>query len=105
MWPAHGAYCGDIDLTGWRKPVSHYRQPLWNEQEGSTLPCASLTAISDSISRLGCGASILYGIAGRGPDVEGKEIQVEVYSRFPSVRLYLNDRFIGEKPTTRQEQF
>ena len=24
------AYCGDIDLTGWRKPVSHYRSMLHN---------------------------------------------------------------------------
>ena len=26
----HGAYCGDIDITGWRKPISHYREVLWH---------------------------------------------------------------------------
>ena len=25
----HGAYCGDVDITGWRKPISHYRKMLW----------------------------------------------------------------------------
>ena len=25
----HGAYCGDVDITGWRKPISHYREMLW----------------------------------------------------------------------------
>ena len=29
-YPWHGAYCGDIDLTGWRKPISHYRDLLYN---------------------------------------------------------------------------
>ena len=26
----HGAYCGDVDITGWRKPISHYREMLWD---------------------------------------------------------------------------
>ena len=26
----HGTYCGDVDVTGWRKPISHYREILWN---------------------------------------------------------------------------
>lgn len=33
MFPWHGAYCGDVDLTGWRKPISHYRSMLYNENE------------------------------------------------------------------------
>ncbi|MDA3929836.1 MAG: hypothetical protein PF541_12870 [Prolixibacteraceae bacterium] len=32
-YPWHGAYCGDIDITGWRKPISHYRSMLYNENE------------------------------------------------------------------------
>ena len=30
QFPWHGAYCGDIDLIGWRKPISHYREMLYN---------------------------------------------------------------------------
>lgn len=30
QFPWHGAYCGDVDITGWRKPISHYRDMLWN---------------------------------------------------------------------------
>jgi beta-galactosidase len=29
-FPWHGAYCGDLDLTGFRKPSSYYRDILWN---------------------------------------------------------------------------
>lgn len=31
LYPWHASYCGDIDLTGQRKPISHYRSMLWNE--------------------------------------------------------------------------
>lgn len=30
LYPWHGAYCDDIDLTGLRKPISHYRDMLYN---------------------------------------------------------------------------
>ena len=39
------------------------------------------------------------------PGQEGKPLQVEVYSRCEKVRLYLDGKLIGEKPTTRAEQF
>ena len=33
LFPWHAAYCGDIDLTGLRKPISHYRSMLYNEDK------------------------------------------------------------------------
>jgi beta-galactosidase len=39
------------------------------------------------------------------PGLEGKDLKIEVYSSYDNVRLYLNDKLIGEKPTTREEQF
>jgi beta-galactosidase len=39
------------------------------------------------------------------PGQEGKELQVEVYSGAEKVRLYLNDKLIGEKPTGRDQEF
>ena len=29
-YPWHAATCGDLDLTGYRKPQSYYRDILWN---------------------------------------------------------------------------
>ena len=37
--------------------------------------------------------------------MEGKPLDVEIYSRGDAVRLYLDDKLIGEKPTTRAEKF
>ncbi len=39
------------------------------------------------------------------PGQEGKTLTVEVYSRYEAVRLYLNDRLMGERPTTELEEF
>ena len=39
------------------------------------------------------------------PGYEGKNIQVEVYSKYPKVRLYLNNKLIGEQATTEEQQF
>jgi beta-galactosidase len=39
------------------------------------------------------------------PDFEGKNIQVEVYSKYPEVRLYLDNKLIGEQATTVEQQF
>ena len=39
------------------------------------------------------------------PGHEGNELTVEVFSRYPSVRLYLNDKLIGEKPTALENEF
>ena len=33
QFPYHGAYCGDIDLTGFRKPISHDRNIVWDRGE------------------------------------------------------------------------
>jgi len=29
-WHWRGSYCSDIDLIGWRKPASYYREIIWN---------------------------------------------------------------------------
>jgi beta-galactosidase len=39
------------------------------------------------------------------PEFEGQNVQVEVYSKYPKVRLYLNNKLIGEQLTGREQQF
>ena len=104
QFPWHGAACGDIDITGWRKPISHYRNIVWDR--GEKLYVAVLTP---------SGNGQPWGISPWAmppalpswtwPGHEGKDIAVEVYSRHDKARLYLGDRLIGEKPTGRAEQF
>ena len=97
MFPNHAAYCGDIDLTGQRKPISHYRSMLWNK-EGEQL----YMAVREPDDYLGKIHTTMWSVwptyeSWTWPGHEGKNIDVEVYSHKPNVRLYLNDQLVGEK--------
>ena len=120
MFPNHAAYCGDIDLIGQRKPISHYRSMLYNK-EGEQL----YMAVREPDGYYGKIKTTMWSVwptyeSWTWPGHEGKNIDVEVYSHYPNgrqteshqaslngrgakdegnakVRLYLNDQLIGEK--------
>lgn len=103
-FPIHGATCGDIDLTGWRRPVSHYRNIVW--QRGEKLYAAvRVPAPGDKPWKLSLWATTPALPSWTWPGQEGKIMQVDVYSRYSAVRLYLDGQLLGEKPTTRKEEF
>ena len=103
-YPWHAAVCGDLDLTGYRKPQSYYRDILWNggdrvyatvrlpEPEGKKIIAVGWATYPTLPT---------WSWAGQ----EGKELQVEVYSGAEKVRLFLNGKLIGEKPTGREQEF
>ncbi len=104
LFPWHAAYCGDIDLTGWRKPISHYRNMLYNNTEHIYM--AVREPENDTLKI----KETLWSVwptweSWTWPGFEGKKIQVEVYSKYPKVRLYLNKKLIGEQSTTEEQQF
>jgi beta-galactosidase len=104
FFPYHGAYCGDIDLMGWRKPISHYRNLLYNNTE--KLYMAVREPEPDPIEIKTTWWSVWpTWDSWTWPEYTGKTIQVEVYSRYPSVRLYLNEKLIDEKPTTEEQEY
>ena len=97
LYPWHAAYCGDVDLTGKRKPVSYYRSLLWNG--GKTY-----MAVREPDGYHGKVKTSMWSTwpttdSWNWPGWEGKPIEVEVYTREPKVSLYLNDQLIGEQAT------
>ncbi|MCO5948181.1 glycoside hydrolase family 2 TIM barrel-domain containing protein [Mucilaginibacter flavidus] len=104
FYPFHGAYCGDVDLIGWRKPISHYRSLLYNESEKIYMAVKEPNPPSGEIKET------LWSVwptweSWTWPGYAGKNIQVEIYSKYPKVRLYLNNKLIGEKATTEEQGF
>ena len=108
----HGAYCGDVDITGWRKPISHYREMLWSltpdpspKGEGSIY-----LAVKEPNGYHGEIKTTMWSVwptweSWKWPGWEGKPIEVEVYTRQPEVKLYLNDKLIGTKQVSRETEF
>ncbi|MDE6549824.1 MAG: DUF4982 domain-containing protein [Muribaculaceae bacterium] len=96
QWPWHGSYCGDVDITGWRKPISHYRDMLYNDDNKLYM------AVREPNGYYGEVMNTMWSVwptweSWNWKGHEGKPIEVEVQSRYPKVRLYLNDAVIGEK--------
>lgn len=96
LFPNHAAYCGDIDLTGWRKPISHYRSLLYGGAEKLYMAVKEPNAYYGKIN-IGQWAVHPTWESWNWPGHEGKPIEVEVYSHYPKVRLFLDDKLIGEQ--------
>ena len=117
QFPWHGAYCGDVDITGWRKPISHYRDILWNTQENGASPllgrsCGEVLylAVKEPNEYYGKIRETQWSVwptweSWNWKGWEGKPIEVEVYTKAPEVKLYLNDRLIGTKKVNRGTQY
>jgi beta-galactosidase len=103
-FPWHAAYCGDLDLTGFRKPSSYYRDILWN---GGDRVFATVRLPEPEGKKIIAAAWAVYPSLPNWtwPGQDGKPMTVEVYSGAERVRLYLNDKLIGEKLTGRDQQF
>ena len=104
-FPWHGAWCGDIDLTGWRKPISYYREMLHFPGRNKLY-----LSVKEPSGYYGEIRETQWSVwptweSWNWPGHEGKSIDVEIYSRYPAVRLYLNGKLVAEKPTTREQEF
>jgi beta-galactosidase len=97
-YPWITAYCADFDITGYRRPISYWREIIWGgrnhkpyiavqrpERYGQkTYP--SSWGWTDSIS------------SWTWPGFEGKNIVVEVYSDAEEIELFINGKSKGKKP-------
>jgi beta-galactosidase len=96
-YPYLTAWCGDIDITGWRRPVSYYREIVFGlraepyvavlrpERAGAPITMQSPWAWSDSVS------------SWTWPGVEGMPVTVEVYADAEEVALLLNGEEVARK--------
>jgi beta-galactosidase len=97
-WPWFNAWCGDIDICGFKKPQSFYRDVVWRR---SQLEMAVHAPIPEGQRERVSG----WGWPDESqswnwPGQEGKPTQVAVYSRCDSVRLELNGKVVAEKPVS-----
>ena len=98
-WPWFNAWCGDIDICGNNKPQSALRDILWGESRIEMLVHAPVPAgMVEKVSYWGWPDELAtWNWKGQ----EGNMLDVRVFTRYPSVRLYLNGKFLGEKETSK----
>ena len=100
----HGAPCGDVDITGWRKPISHYREMLWNQDTPLYMAVKEPNGYHGEIH------ITMWSVwptweSWTWPGWEGKPVEVEVYTHQPEVKLYIDDQLIGTKQVSRETEF
>jgi beta-galactosidase len=97
-WPWFNAWCGDLDICGFKKPQSVYRDVVWRRSAiAMTVHSPLPPGLTETVSSWGWpDESQSWNWAGH----EGTPLQVSVYSRCEKVRLELNGRVVGEKPVS-----
>ena len=111
----HGAYCGDVDITGWRKPISHYREILWKDPKDLYIAVKEPDGYHGKIHQTAWSVWPTWESWNwegnrdpKGaivPSWEGKPIEVEVYTKAPEVKLFLNDKLIDTKVVGRDTEY
>jgi beta-galactosidase len=104
FFPWHGACCGDLDIIGDRRSISHYRNIVWDRGEKLFLTIRQPLAENQKmdVTRWGVYPSFANWT---WPGFENKPVQAEIYSRCETVQLWLNDTLIGEKQTSRATEY
>lgn len=103
-YPWHQANCGDLDLCGFKRPQSYYRDTLWfnaprlhiavhPNYPADKTPGVTLWGWQD--------VRHSWNWAGH----EGETFKVEIYSNCDEVELFLDDVSLGRKPCSRAERF
>lgn len=94
-WPWFNANCGDIDLTGGKKPQAYFRDVVWNRSRIEMAVHAPVPkGLTELVSKWGWPDERQNWT---WPGAEGRNMEVNVYSRYQIVRLELNGKLIAEK--------
>jgi beta-galactosidase len=107
FFPWTHAYCGDIDICGWKRPQSYYRDALWKQDQISIfvkppIPTFSLNRLTKVMSRWSWPDEVAnWNWEGN----EGRSLEINVYSSCDEVELFLNDKSLGRKKTNRETRF
>ena len=99
----HGAYCGDVDITGWRKPISHYREMLWKDS-AAVKPYIAVREPDGYRGKIHQTAWSVWPTweSWNWQGWEGKPIEVEIYTKASYVALYRNSTLIGKEEVSRK---
>jgi beta-galactosidase len=107
FYPWNLAFCGDIDICGWKRPQSYYRDALWKKDQLSIFvtppkPTFPINPQKQEWSKW----NWLDAVASwNWKGFENKPITVNIYSSCEKVELFLNGKSLGMKETNRSTKY
>jgi len=102
FFPWNLAYCGDIDVCGWKRPQSYYRDALWQKDKVAVFVKPPRPTFPEFNAKLEKWARWNWEDVVADWNWKGYEdstMEVVVYSSAREVELFLNNRSLGRKPT------
>jgi beta-galactosidase len=109
FYPWTHSYCGDIDICGFKRPQSYYRDALWNEEKNISIFVKPPVPSFDMVNPDHADWSIWHWqdvVADwTWPGYENTPLDIEVYSNCSEVELFLDNKSLGKKPSSRETEF
>lgn len=107
FFPWNLAFCGDLDICGWKRPQSYYRDVLWKEDQLSVWVTPPEPSFELNAERQSWSKWHWFDAADdwTWKGYEGRPIEVNVYSSCEQTELFLNGKSLGKKPTNRSTKY
>lgn len=104
VYPERAAYIGDLDLIGYRRPISYLREIVYGLRKKPYIAVERLNRYGMPCSKTPW--MFKDNIASwTWPGYEGKPAAVDVYADADEVELFLNGHSLGRKPAGEQHGF
>lgn len=107
FFPWNLAFCGDIDICGWKRPQSYYRDALWKENQISVFVTPPEPTFPINPNRQSWSKWHWHDVVAdwNWKGYENQNFGVSVYSSCETTELFLNGKSLGKKKTNRSTQF
>ncbi len=97
QFPCQLAYCGDIDITGFRRPTSYFREAVFGLRSNPYITVQNPYRYGQEATKTVWVISDNHS-SWTFPGCEGKPVVVEVYAPGDEVELFANGVSLGRKP-------
>lgn len=104
VYPERTAYIGDLDIIGYRRPISYLREIVYGLRKEPYMAVERLNRYGMTCSK----TAWMHkdNIASwTWPGYEGKPALVDIYADAEEVELFLNGRSLGRKPAGEEHEF
>lgn len=107
FYPWNLAFCGDLDICGWKRAQSYYRDVLWKSNQLSLFVKPPKPSFEENPDRQSWSKwHWLDAVADwNWNGYENTPIEVSVYSSCEEVELFLNNKSLGKRKTDRSTEF
>lgn len=107
FYPWNLAYCGDLDICGWKRPQSFYRDALWKENQVSVFVKPQSPTFPENPNRQFWSKWHWHDVVAdwNWTGFEDKPMEVTAYSSCETTELFLNGKSLGKKKTDRSTEF